>query len=95
MKRVSVAEAKNRLPALLHEAAESGPIEIFRHDQPVAVIVAHAEFARLQRGRRKRQGTFAAVMKWREKYREELEELDLAGALAPARDQRPARPVKW
>lgn len=95
MKHVSVAEAKNRLPALLHEASESGPIAIFRYDQPVAVIVAHEEFMRLQRQRRARPGAFAAVMKWRERYRDDLEELDIARALEPKRDQTPARPVKW
>ena len=39
MKRVSVAEAKNKLPALLHEA-ETEPVEIVRRGKPVAVVGA-------------------------------------------------------
>jgi tRNA(fMet)-specific endonuclease VapC len=42
---VSVAEAKNTLPALLHEA-EAGPVEIVRRGKPVAV-------ERLSDGKRK------------------------------------------
>ena len=95
MKRVSVAEAKNHLPALLHEAAESGPIEILRHDRPVAVIMAHDDFVRLQRSRKSRKSTFHAVMTWREKHKQDLEKLDVAGALAETRDQAHGRPVKW
>lgn len=95
MKRVSVAEAKNHLPALLHEAAESGPIEILRHDRPVAVIMAHDEFERLRRSGKSRKSTFEAVMKWREKHKKDLEKLDVAGALAGTRDQTQGRPVKW
>lgn len=94
MKRVTVAEAKNHLPALLHEAAESGPIEILRRDKPVAVILAHDEFQRLRSARSER-ATFDAIMRWREKYADQLEELDLAGAFDGTRDQRPPRAVKW
>lgn len=95
MKRVSVAEAKNKLPELLHEAAKSGPIEILRRDEPVAVIVAREDFRRLQAARAERPGTYAAIMKWRQEYAAELEDLDLGRVLEAARDQRPARPIKW
>lgn len=95
MKRVSVAEAKNHLPALLHEAEQSGPIEIMRHERPVAVIVAHDEFERLKRSSRARKRTFAAVVAWREKHAKELSELDVTGVLAGTRDQKAGRPIKW
>jgi antitoxin (DNA-binding transcriptional repressor) of toxin-antitoxin stability system len=94
MKCVSVAEAKNTLPALIHEADE-GPIEIRRRDKPVAVIVAHHEFERMRLASQKRPRTWTALLKWREKYREALGTLDLASILEDTRDQKAARPVKW
>lgn len=98
MKRVSVAEAKNKLPALLHEAAETGPIEICRRNEPVAVIVAHHEFERMRRAREDTAGTWQRVMEWRRKYSSSLDEMDVAGALrggSRRRAERPARRVKW
>src|ERR1700683_1209858 len=56
MKRVSVAEAKNTLPALLHEA-EAEPVEIVRRGKPVAVILSRANYDRL---RGKGEGVWAA-----------------------------------
>ena len=46
-KRVSVAEAKDRLPALIHEAEEShSPVEITRRGKVVAVLVSSADYER-------------------------------------------------
>lgn len=53
MKHVSVAEAKNRLPALLREA-EREPIEIRRNDEPAAVLVSVETYRRLAAKDRKR-----------------------------------------
>ena len=53
MKHVSVAEAKNRLPALLREA-ESEPIEIRRNDQPAAMLISVDTYRRLSARDRKR-----------------------------------------
>ncbi len=53
MKYVSVAEAKNKLPALIREA-ESGPIEIRRNDEPAAVLISIETFRRLSAKDRKR-----------------------------------------
>jgi prevent-host-death family protein len=53
MKHVSVAEAKNRLPALIREA-ESGPIEIRRNDEPAAVLISVETYRRLSAKDRKR-----------------------------------------
>ena len=57
MKRVSVAEAKNTLPALLHEA-ESEPVEIMRRGKPVAVILSRAAYDLL---RGKSEGLWVAL----------------------------------
>ncbi len=90
MKRISVAEAKNTLPSLLHDA-ESAPVEILRRGKPVAVILSRASYDEL-RGRS--EGVWAALGRFRETH--DLDELDAAGALAGARDAHKAgRPVRW
>ena len=53
MKHVSVAQAKNTLPALLREA-ESEPIEIRRNDTPAAVLLSVETYRRLATKERKR-----------------------------------------
>lgn len=90
MKRVSVAEAKNTLPALLHEA-EAAPVEIVRRGKPVAVIVSRATYDRLQG---KSEGVWAALERFREAH--DLVELDAASALEDVRDKTAkGRPVRW
>jgi prevent-host-death family protein len=90
MKRVSVAEAKNALPALLHEA-ESAPIEILRRGKPVAVILSRASYDRL---RGKSEGVWAALERFRATH--ELEQLDAASAFEDVRDRSTeGRPVRW
>lgn len=90
MKRVSVAEARNRLPALLHEA-ERGPIQIVRRGKPVAVIQSQAAF---ERSRPKPESLADASAKWRDKYRDVLSDDDW---LLP-RDRSPMggrKPATW
>ena len=90
MKRVSVAEAKNTLPALLHEA-EAAPVEIVRRGKPVAVLLSRATYDRL-RGRS--EGLWAALESFRETH--DLRELDAASALASVRDQgTEGRRMRW
>lgn len=51
-KRVSVAEAKDRLPALIHEAEEShAPVEITRRGKVVAVLVSSAAYERRKKAK--------------------------------------------
>jgi prevent-host-death family protein len=90
MKRVSVAEAKNTLPALLHEA-ESEPVEIVRRGKPVAVILSRASYDRLHG---KNEGIWSALQRFRAKY--DLDELDGATAFEALRDGKaPGRRVRW
>jgi len=89
MKRVSVAEAKNALPALLHEA-ESAPVEIVRRGKPVAVILSRTSYDRL---RGKSEGVWAALERFRETH--ELDE-DAASAFEGVRDPSvEGRAVRW
>lgn len=50
MKRVSIAEAKNHLPKLVHEAEEGRPVEIARRGKPVVVLVRLEDYERTTKG---------------------------------------------
>ena len=90
MKRVSVADARNTLPALLHEA-EVEPVEIMRRGKPVAVILSSAAYGRL---RGKSEGLWACLERFRETH--DLEALDAAEAFDGLRDpSAKGRPVRW
>jgi prevent-host-death family protein len=47
MKRVSIAEAKQTLPALVHETERRGEIELTRRGRTVAYLVSAERHARL------------------------------------------------
>mgnify|MGYP001590593422 CR=1 FL=1 len=89
MRTLSIAEARNRLPAIVHEV-ESGPaVRLVRHGQPVAVIVSALEYERLAQGQ---GGFWEAVQAFRAARTggaEWLEEPDLADL----RDQTTGREV--
>jgi prevent-host-death family protein len=90
MKRVSVVEAKNTLPALLHQA-ESEPVEIVRRGKPVAVILSRANYDRL---RGKNEGLWGALERFRATH--DLVELDASSAFEGLRDPNDqGRPVRW
>jgi prevent-host-death family protein len=89
MKRVSVAEAKNRLPALIHEA-EQTPVEIVRRGKPVAVLMSRAAFERI-RGRG--PDAWQALERWRASV--DLESLDLVDVFDGVRDRWRGRGAKW
>ncbi len=46
-KHYSIAESKNRLPALVHEAENNEPIFIHRRGKPVAVLLSLESYTRL------------------------------------------------
>jgi prevent-host-death family protein len=90
MKRVSVAEAKNTLPALLH-AAEAAPVEIVRRGKPVAVILSRATYDRLSG---QGEGMWASLERFR--AANNLQALDAAAAFEGLRDKASrGRRVKW
>ncbi|NOX61987.1 MAG: type II toxin-antitoxin system Phd/YefM family antitoxin [Chloroflexi bacterium] len=71
MIRYSIAETKNRLPAVVKEVEEQGAIEITRRGKPVAVILSLHEYERL-----KREKTFWSAYQ-RFRRRVDLEEVDI------------------
>lgn len=46
-KQYSIAEARQDLAAIVHEAEEHGPIEFTRRGKPVAVLLALEDYKRL------------------------------------------------
>ena len=47
-KKVSVAEAKGKLPSIIHEVERGSRVEITRHGKSVAVMVPIADYERLR-----------------------------------------------
>ena len=51
-RKVSVAEAKGKLPSIIHEVEQGSRVEITRHGKSVAVMVPTGDYERLrQKGR--------------------------------------------
>ncbi|MDA8141268.1 MAG: type II toxin-antitoxin system Phd/YefM family antitoxin [Desulfobacteraceae bacterium] len=47
-KQYSIAEAKNKLTTLIHEAEAGLPVSLTRHGKPVAVLMAIQEYQALK-----------------------------------------------
>lgn len=84
----SIAEAKDRLPQLVHEAEDGGPVEITRRGRAVAVLLSTEAYTRLTErpkslwlGIRELRATYAA------------EEPDEDDPFADVRDPSPGRDV--
>lgn len=45
---ISIADAKNRLPALIHQAEAGQPVTITRRGKPVAVVVSVEDYEHLR-----------------------------------------------
>ena len=89
-KRYSVAEAKNNLPAVIHEVELGEAIEITRHGRPVAVVVPLGEYRRIQGAR---PDLWAAYQQWR-KEDTTLTDADVDPLGDPDRNTEPER-VEW
>jgi prevent-host-death family protein len=74
MKRVTIAEAKQTLPALVHEAERRGEIELTRRGKPVAYLVSAEQHARIPR-----RGFVESLNQWLAAYAGDLgdEALDI------------------
>ena len=78
-KQFSIAEAKNRLPTIVH-SVENGPsVELTRRGKPVAILLSIQEYERLSR---KYTGFWSAVSQYRRKIDDEgieISDKDLKG----------------
>lgn len=62
----SVAEARDKLPALVHEAERGRPVRITRRGKRAAVLISETEYRR-SHGVASR-GLAAAIQAWRARY---------------------------
>ena len=51
-KRYSIAEARQDLAAIVHEAETVGPIQFTRHGKGVAILLSQVDYDRLTAGRK-------------------------------------------
>ena len=58
----TIAEAKNRLPAIIHAVEQGPPVKLTRHGRPVAVLLSIEEYERLSR---KKEGYWRALRSFR------------------------------
>jgi prevent-host-death family protein len=61
-RRVSVVEAKNKLPSIIHEVEQGSIVEITRHGKAVAIVVGQKDYERLKE---KGQGFWVTLGKMR------------------------------
>lgn len=47
VRHFSVAEARNRLTKLIHQAEEDGPVRISRRGKPVVVLVSERDYVKI------------------------------------------------
>ena len=91
-RQVSIAEARQHLPALVHEVETQGLLQLTRRGQPVAVLLSMQEYARLQGTRR--PDLWEAIAGFRETQDLEVDPVrdsDFEGL----RDRSPMRDFEW
>ncbi len=88
-KTYSIAEARNHLSEVVHEAESTGPVTLTRRGRPVAVVVAEEEYRRL---RAVRPRFWEAVSAFRDSV--DLSELAVDEAYRDVRDPSPGREVQ-
>lgn len=86
---VSIAEARNRLPALVHAVEGGPPVRLTRWGKPVAMLVSLEEYERL---RPRRPDLWRAIEDFRE--RTDLSDLDVDEIFGRVRDSSPGREVE-
>lgn len=85
----SIAEARNQLPALVHQVEKGPPVRLTRRGKPVAVLVSLREYERL--GPR-RADLWEAIEAFRRET--DLGDIDVDEIFAGVRDPSPGREVE-
>jgi prevent-host-death family protein len=61
-KQYTIADAKNKLPSLIHSVETGQEVKLTRHGKPVAVLLSIRDYERLSR---KRRGYWEALSSFR------------------------------
>ncbi|MHC1726689.1 MAG: type II toxin-antitoxin system Phd/YefM family antitoxin [Syntrophobacteraceae bacterium] len=64
----TIAEAKNKLPAIVHSLEKGSPVKLTRHGRPVAVLLSVDQYERLSRGT---EGYWEALESFRDQMKKE------------------------
>jgi antitoxin Phd len=88
--RYSIAEARNQLPAIVHDAEEGSVAELTRRGKPVAVVLSIADYERLTRAR---PDFWRSLQAFRKSH--DLADLDVDRIFEGVRDRAPGREVEW
>lgn len=59
-KQFSISEAKNRLPALVHDIENGPAVQLTRHGKPVAVLISISQYKKLVSGSKNFWATLSA-----------------------------------
>jgi prevent-host-death family protein len=89
-KQYSIAEARDQLPALVHEAERGKSIKLTRRGKAVAVLISVADYERLSSGR---SDVWSRLQEFRKKH--DLSELNIDEIFAGVRDRSPGRSFNW
>ena len=91
-KKYSIAEARDNLPGVIHEAEGGVRVELTRRGKPVAVLLGVEAYERLAEGRR-------AFWEAYEEFRRQFDLAELAidpeEVFAGVRDASPGREFSW
>lgn len=93
MYQVSIAEAKNTLTRLIHEAEQGETVHITRRGKPVAVLVSEDAYERLKFLEQKTD-VWQAIQAWRKNSSFDWPELT-PEEVDSWRDRSPGREYSW
>jgi len=86
-----IAEAKNKLPSIIHQVEKGSSVELTRRGEPVAVLLSVNEYQRMNQ---KSRGFWNALMTFRQAIQDEavkITDLDFEGL----RDSSSGREVQF
>jgi antitoxin Phd len=90
-KTYSIAEARQNLAAIVHEAERQSPIELTRRGEPVAVLLSIQEYQRLLSARASFWDAYTSF-----RHSVDLSQLDIEPSVFEGvRDPSPGREVDW
>ena len=87
----SIAEAKNKLPSIIHSVERGPSVKLTRRGRPVAVLLSIQEYERLSQKKKDFWLALKSFRKIAEKEGIEISNADFKGL----RDYSPGREVDW
>jgi antitoxin Phd len=91
MDKVSIAEARQNLPSLVHQVEHTGPLQLTRRGHAVAVLLSQEEYERLSS---RKPDLWEAIVAFREGNDLDLEPLE-DSHFEGLRDSSSAREFEW